>query len=451
MSNNMRQARIILLVCGCIAAAACSTLGKYKPVEEVSAGLYGNVEGNDASTSIANFSWKEVFKDPALQDCINIALENNFDLKIAGEHIKQAEAQLTGAKLAYIPTLGVAPFDAMTFSGNRLGNFSNNFDINVTSSWQLNIFRLINNQKAAEATLEQMKDYRQAVQSQIIATVANTYYSLLMLDSQLLTSMGMQKDWKESVDIVIALKEAGLADQVAVSQYEANLNSINITVANLSDQIALAENAMNLLLAREPGTVIPRGNLINQEVPEKIIAGVPALMLTLRPDVRAAQRDLELAHYAKRGALLDFFPLLSIKGEGTILTPLIDVAASLSAPILTAGKNRAAYKAAESKQRETKLAFSQTLYQAGKEVNDAFLEYENCCRLKDEYYNRAVSLDRARQDTEYLMRNSLDKTYLDVLYANTNFLEAMLNTIANRTLMLQSVVNIYTALGGGAI
>jgi len=447
----MRQARIIFLACGCLAAAACSTLGKYQPVEEVSSTLYGGVPGSDQAQGIANFSWKEIFTDPSLQDCINISLENNLDLKMAGEHIKQAEAQLLGAKLAYIPTLSITPYDEAIFSGDKLGKASNTFDFNVSSSWQLNIFRLINNQKAAQATVEQMKDYRQAVQSQLIASVANTYYSLLMLDSQLLTAKGMQADWKESVEVVLALKEAGLADQVAVSQYEANLNNINITVSNLVDQILVTENAMNLLLGREPGIDIPRGILIAQKVPENIVSGVPALMLTLRPDVRAAQRDLELAHYAKRGALLDFFPLLSIKGEGTILNPLVDVAASLTAPILTAGKNMAAYKAAKSKQEETKLAFTKTLLEAGNEVNDAFLEYENSVRLMDEYYGRARSLDRARHDTEYLMRNSLDKTYLDVLYANTNFLDAMLNAIANRTRMLQSIVVLYASLGGGAI
>jgi len=451
MSNNMRQARIIFLFCGCLAAAACSTLGKYKPVEEVSPSLYGNIPAEDAQQSIANFSWKEIFKDPALQNCIGIALEQNLDLKIATERINQAQAQLTGAKLAYIPTLSITPFDEAVFSGDKLGKATNTFDFNISSSWQLDIFRLINNQKSAQASVEQMKDYRQAVQAQLIASVANTYYSLLMLDSQLITSKGMQADWKESVDVVLALKDAGLADQVAVSQYEANLNNINITVSNLIDKILLTENAMNLLLGREPGNIIPRGLLIAQTVPEQITTGVPAMMLTLRPDVRAAERDLELAHYAKRGALLNFFPLLSIKGEGTILTPLVDVAASLTAPILSAGKNMAAYKAAKSQQEQTKLAFTKTLLEAGKEVNDAFLEYENSVKLMDEYYGRAMSLDRARRDTEYLMRNSLDKTYLDVLYANTNFLEAMLNAIANRTLMLQSVVDLYVALGGGAI
>lgn len=447
----MRTYKIIITSCVCIAAVSCASLGKYQPVEDVSGTLYGNVAGADASEGLANFTWQEIFTDPILQSHINTALENNLDLQIAGEHIAQAEAQLTGAKLAYVPTLGLSGADKASFSGSGLSTSTNAYGVSATSTWQLSIFRLINNQKSAQASVEQMRDYRQAVQSMVIASVANTYYSLLMLDSQLETSKGMQDSWKESVETVIALKEAGLADQVAVSQYEANLNSINITVTSLESQIVTVQNVMNLLLAKDPDTYVERGSLKEQTIPANISAGVPALMLTLRPDVRAAQRDLELAHYAKRGAILNYFPSISLSGDASLLSPLVNVAASITAPILNAGKNRAALETAQSKQRETKLAFTQTLLEAGKEVNDAFYSYDFSRKMADDYYQRALALDQARQDTEYLMRNSLDKTYLDVLYANTNFLEAKLNAIANHTQMLQAVANLYSALGGGAI
>lgn len=437
--------------CCCAAVASCASLGKYQPVEEVSATIYGNTPGADASEGLANFKWQEVFTDPILQGHINTALQNNLDLKIAEEHVAQAQAQLTGAKLAYIPTLGLSGADKATFSGDNLSNGSNAYGVTANSTWQLSIFRLINNQKSAQASVEQMRDYRQAVQAMVIANVANTYYTLMMLDSQLETSKGMQKAWEESVETVLALKAAGLADQVAVSQYEANLNSINITVTSLESQILATQNVFNLLLAVENDTYVQRGKLVDQTVPSNLNAGVPAQMLTLRPDVRAAQRDLELAHYAKRGATLNYFPSISISGDVSLLTPLVNIAASLTAPILNAGRNRAALETAESKQRETKLAFTQTLLEAGKEVNDAYFTYDACKKMSADYYQRAVALDQARQDTEYLMRNSLDKTYLDVLYANTNFLEAKLNAIANQAKMLQAVVSLYTSLGGGAI
>lgn len=446
----MKKIQIIIMSFVCLAAASCASLGKYQRVEELNSTAYGNVAGTEDSEGLANFTWQEMFPDPILRSLIDTALANNLDLKMAQEHIIQAEAELTAAKMSYIPTLNVAPNNTLT-AGNGLSKVNSNWEITAKSTWQLSIFRLINNQKSAQASVEQMRDYRQAVQAEVIASVANTYYTIMMLDSQIATAKEMQESWKESVETVIALKEAGLADQVAVSQYEANLNSINITVVSLTGQLAGAINAMDLLLAWEPETMIPRGKLIDQMIPEKISAGVPSQMLTLRPDVRAAQRDLELAHYAKRGAILNYFPTLTINGEAALLAPLANIASSLTLPILNTGKNYAALKKTESQQREIELNFTQTILEAGKEVNDAYFQFNDYRSMAADYMARAQSLDQARKDTEYLMRNSLDKTYLDVLYANTNFLEAKLNAIANQANMLQTVVTLYTALGGGAI
>lgn len=448
----MRTINTLISACTIIACvSSCASLGKYQHVDTVSDTLYGNVAGANESTGIANFSWQEIFTDPAMQSLIGEALAANLDLKIAEEHIAQAKAQLTGAKLAYIPTLGISAAADGSLSGSGLKDKNSGYGLAANASWQLNIFRLINNQKAAQATVEQMRDYQQAVQAGIVSSVADTYYSLLMLDAQLLTAKDMQTTWKESVSTVVALKEAGLADQVAVSQYEANLSNINLTVSTLEGQILTAENAMNLLLAKEPGNKIVRGTLASQNVPDRISAGVPAQMLTLRPDVKAAELELELAHYAKRGAILDYFPNLTLSGSVDPLSPLMGIAASLTAPILAAGQHRANLEAAASRQNEAKLSFTKTLLEAGKEVNDAFNDFNIAGKMADDHYARVLSLDQARKDTEYLMRNSLDKTYLDVLYANTNYLEAKLNAIANQTKRLQAVVNIYTALGGGYI
>lgn len=451
MSNNMKHIELIALSCVCMAVASCSALGKYQPVGQVSDTLYGEVVGSRDTTGLAAFSWEEMFTDPILQGHIRCALENNLDLQVAGEHIAQAEAQLTGTKLAFIPTLGVTPGAQAAFSGNGLKDSAANFGVAATSSWQLSIFRLINNKKAAEVTASQMEDYRQAVRSKVIASVANTYIALLMLDSQLETVKDMQTSWMASVETVIALKDAGAADQVAVSQYQANLNAINITLMTLEKNIVSTENAMNLLLARESGCAVERGRLEEQTVPESISTGVPVLMLTLRPDIRAAQKDMELAHYATRGAVLNYFPSLSINGDAALLSPLVSIAANLTAPILNAGRNVAALREAESRQRETKLVFTRTLLEAGKEVNDACLAYTSCRKMADDHRARVLALNQAREDTEYLMLNSLEKTYLDVLYANTNYLEAKMTAISNEAQMLQSVVTLYEALGGGSI
>lgn len=444
-----------------LVAASCASLGKYKDTTEVSDSLYGNVGTSDVEVSLGELQWQDVFTDPCLKNLIDTALVRNISLKVAGEHICQAEAQLTAAKLAYIPTLGITPTFTKSVSGDKFGNSAYDYNLNASASWQLDIFRMINNQKSAQVTVEQMEDYRQAVHSQLVAGVANAYFTILMLDSQLETSISIQKTWEQSLEIAKALKEAGLADQVAVSQYEANLENIKITVKNLENQIVLAENAMCTLLSCEPGREIVRGRLADQAIPDKLAPGVPVKMLALRPDVRAAQKEMEIAHYMTRGALLNFFPTLSINGSiglvnpatGAIspMTQLAAVGAGIVAPILSAGKNKAALAAAQSNQREVKLNFENTLLNAGVEVNDAYNNYYTFDRLVENYNSLVSSLEQACKDTEYLMRNSLDKTYLDVLFAYSNYFEAELGAIANQAQKMQALVSMYTALGGGSI
>ena len=446
----------------CSVLVACSALGKYKPQTEVSPTLYGVSESTD-TVSIGDFRWQEMFTDPILQEYINVALENNLDLKAAQEHIKQAEAQLLGAKLAYIPTLGITPTFNANFGGEgySMGSTSFNYNLNVSSTWQLNFVRLTNNVRMGKASVQQMEDYRQAVLSQLIAAVANNYYTLLMLDSQLKTEKQMLDSWNESVDMIKYMKECGMADQVAVSQYTANYDQMMISVMELQKQIVLCENSLSVLLGSEVKHGFSRGELLSQTLPSRIALGVPVRMLALRPDVRAAQREMELAFYTTKDALLNFFPLLSINGSIGLVNPasgaispmslLSGVGASLVAPVLNAGRNIAAYRAAQSRQRESRINFDNTLLLAGKEVNDAYCDYNARVGMSESYKSRVESLQKAYDDTEYLMRNSFDKTYLDVLYAQTSFLDAKLKLIENHARKMQAVVTLYSALGGGTI
>jgi len=450
----------LLILCLCVlTAASCSTLGKYKPETKVSDNIWGSqVAATDSASNIALLGWKEVFQDTCLQNLIDLALLRNLDLQAAMEHVRQAEAQLTGAKLAYVPTLCITPNFTAAFSGDGLSTIGYDYAIPATSTWQLSIFRLTNNLKSAKANVARSEDYYAAARTKLIASVANTYYTILMLDAQLKTSRGILIAWEKSVETVKALMDAGLADQVAVSQYTANYEDIKINIASLENQLNKTENAMCLLLSEEPDFVIARGDINGQTIPERIEPGVPVQMLALRPDVRAAQRDMELAHYATRGALLNFFPALSINGSFGLVDPgtgaispmslLGNVGASLTAPILNAGKNRSEYRSAQSRQRESRLIFDKTLLAAGSEVNDAYTQFRACQKMAASYSVRVAALDKARQDTEYLMTNSLDKTYLDVLYAYTGFFNAKLQLIANQALEYQSLVSIYTSLGG---
>lgn len=458
----MKVRNIILLVGLCAALCSCAALGRYEKETAVSPKLYGDAALSEEGMNIANFRWQEVFKDPILQEYIDTAIANNHDYRAAVERIRQAEAQLLGAKLGYTPSLSVPPTINKSFSGtDGFDDVSYGYDVSATSSWQLDIFSKTNNLKSAKASLEQMEDYRQAALSSLIASVAKNYYSLIMLDAQLEAASVMLSNWAESVDAIKILKDCGEADQVAVSQYEANYDNIKIKYQGLQQQIIVTENAMSILLGKEIQRGLKRSALDDQEFDIDIKIGVPVQMLALRPDVRAAERDMEKAFYAKKGALLNFFPKLTLNGSIGMVNPatgamspitlLANVGAGLVAPIFSSGRNISAYRTAESKQREARLMFDKKLLTAGKEVNDALSEFNMRLEMTKNYATRVASLQKAFEDTEYLLRNSLDKTYLDVLYANTNYFNAKLEAIENISKMYQAGVSLYVALGGGTI
>lgn len=452
------KSKNILIMASVLLAVACAPLGKYKDETKVSEDLYGRgVELSDSS--MARLGWKEVFTDPLLQMLIQTALDNNYDMKIAYEHIRQAEAALTGAKMGYVPNLSIAPAGGYSWSGVSGGSGAWNYNVAASFSWQLDIFTIEAKKKNAKATVEQTKDLYQATRVALIASVASGYYTLLMLDTELRTSEEMLEVWKKSVEAIHALKREGFADEVAVSQYEATYEKLCATAAKLRQQITVTENALSLMLG-STCTDLARSTLWMQSIPDRLEVGIPIQMLTYRPDVRASQRAVEAAFYSTKEAWLNFFPKLTIDGTAALtnvvsgaivpMTFLGDLGASLVAPVLNRGLNKAKLRTAESKQREARLNLDYTLLLAGSEVNDAMASIKGN-REKFVHYSAQIrSLVKARDDTELLMNNSQDKTYLDVLAAHNALIEAEFNGIETYANGLIGVVNLYSALGGGS-
>jgi len=436
---------------------ACAPLGKYVADNNVPDDLYGQGVQTNGETNIASLKWQEMFTDSELQGLITKALDNNKDLMIAFEHVNQAQASLLGAKMAYVPNLSIAPQGG--FSTSPSTNLWS-YDLRANFSWEIDIFgRLANRKKSAEAVLEMTEDERQAVRVGLISNVARTYYNLLMLDDKYSITSEMLNTWKESVNAIHLLMREGFADEVAVSQYEATYANLQATAATLENEIRLNENTLSLLLG-ETCTSHSRSQLKDQTLPNEVSVGIPVQMLTFRPDVKAAQRNVEAAFYTTKDAWLNFYPTLSLTG-GASLTNLVsgaivpisflgNLGAGLVAPVLNAGRNKANLKIAESKQNEARINFDKTLLNAGKEVNDAIVTLISL-RESAQYYEQQVkSLTKARKDTELLMKNSQNKTYLDVLTAHNALIEASFNRSSNKANALQALVNLYTALGGGS-
>ena len=452
--------QIILSTVAALALSSCGIYTQYKPVTEVPENLYGEEVGAvDTLDHIGNLSWREVFTDPQLQKLIEQGLQNNTDLQSAQWRVKEAEATLLSAKLAYLPSFALAPQG--TASSFDKGKATQTYTLPVTASWEVDIFgRIRNAKRQAKALLEQSRDYKQAVRAQLIAGIANTYYTLLMLDAQLDISMRTEKSWKETVDATRALMDAGLANEAAVSQMEATYYTVCTSVLDLKEQVNQVENSLSLLLAETPHA-IERADAWTRPygVEERFSVGIPVQMLANRPDVRSAERSLEAAFYATNQARSAFYPSIVLSGSAgwtnsagsMIVNPgkfIATAVASLTQPLFNKGANIAQLKIAKAQQEEAKLVFEQTLLNAGTEVNEALVQYQTA-REKSAYYDKQInSLHKALESTSLLMQHG-NTTYLEVLTAQQTLLNAELNQVANRFTEIQGVINLYQALGGG--
>ncbi|MCD8236430.1 MAG: TolC family protein [Prevotellaceae bacterium] len=458
----------IMPIIATVLFSSCGIYTKYQPETSVADDLYGDkqhlsqAEGvqmaseAEDTNSLGYMDWHELFTDPKLQALIEQALQNNTDYLTAQLRVEEAEASLLAAKLTYLPSFAFTPSGTVSsFDGNKA---TQTYSIPITASWELDAFGKIRNAKMqSKAVLAQNKDYQQAVRTQLISGVANIYYTLLMLDEQLSISQQTADAWKETVASTRALMEAGMANEAAVSQMEAAYYNVQTSVLSLKEQINQTENSLALLLAETPRKY-ERGTLAAQKFPNNFTVGVPVEMLSCRPDVRMAERALERAFYTTNAARSAFYPNITLSGSAgwtnsadMIINPgkfLASAVASLTQPLFAQGKLTAQLKIAKAQQEEASLSFQQTLLKAGSEVNDALMAYQTSRDKKVMIEKQVESLQTALYSTELLMEHGTT-TYLDVLTARQSLLSAQLSQTANRVTEIQSIITLYSALGGG--
>lgn len=449
---------IFILAVVCTLLSSCGIYSKYKPVSSVPDNLYGEDIVAEDSVGLGTMDWRDLFTDPHLQDLIERGLQNNTDYLSAGLRVKEAEATLLSAKLAYLPSFAFAPQGTVSSFDSQKADQT--YSVPVTASWEIDIFgKLRNAKRQSKALYVQSLDYKQAVRTQVIAGVVNTYYTLLMLDAQLGISEQTMSSWKETVDATRALMNAGMADEAAVSQMEAAYYSVCISVLDLKEQINQVENTMSLLLAETPHAV-ERGKLDAQNIPTGFSTGIPVQLLSNRPDVRAAERSLEQAFYATNQARSAFYPSIILNGSAgwtnsagsMIVNPgkfLASAVGSLTQPLFARGQLIGQLKIAKAQQEEARLSFQQTLLQAGSEVNDALTQYQTARNKSELYEKQVASLQTAYKSTSLLMQHG-NTTYLEVLTAQQSLLSAKLSQVANRTTEIQGIISLYQALGGNS-
>jgi NodT family efflux transporter outer membrane factor (OMF) lipoprotein len=426
------------------------------------ANLYRNTETDSIflvadSVSLGELPWRELFADTLLQNLIEQGLDANIDLQTALLRIEQAEASLSSSRLAYTPNLS---FSANGTLSNSNGNTIKSYETPLSASWQIPLFGgLRNTKKGAKTTLEQSHAYKQAVQTQLIAAIANSYYSLLMLDKQLNITEETIESWGESVETMRALKDVGMTNEASITQSEANYYSLKTTYADLKKATRETENSLSLILG-QPAQAIERGEWKMTQLPEQISTGVPIKMLANRPDVKQAEMALATTFYNTNVARSAFYPNISISasagwtnGAGfSIVNPgeLVSKAvASLTAPIFNNGKNKANLRIAKAEQEVALLSFKQSLLNAGAEVSDALFQYSTAIQKQKDRSKQLHALEQSVTYTSELFSLS-SSTYLEVLTAQQGLLSAQLSETSDWFEQVQSVINLYQALGGGS-
>lgn len=413
-------------------------------------------------TAYGNQPWALVFTDPTLAALINQALENNNNLENAKLNVDIAQARLQGAKLAFLPSVALAPQGGKSwFGGNRLDWRGNDwtYTIPLSVSWEADIFgRLLNSKRGAKAALLQSQDYQRATRSQIIASVAATYYTISALESQLQLSRNTATLWSESIEVMKNLKLAGRVTEAAVVQSTAQYYSILANITDLEVNLRSAYNTLSLLLNEMP----QQHNVPAQHaafMPEIVREGVPMVELASRPDVKAAEHALETAFYNTNIARAAFYPNLTISATGgftnslgtTVLNPgewILNLAGQLVAPIFSRGQNQANLKSAKAQQQQALNNFEYSVMNAASEVSNAMVTYTKATEKQELLAKQTENLAKSVDYTQELLKFGTG-TYLEVLTAQQNLLASQVAEITCRLTRERALINLYQSLGGG--
>lgn len=469
MNRNYIKGIVLLGVVLSMGLSSCQLVNKYKTPELDTAGLYRDLETQD-TTTVANIPWKQYFADPYLQGLIEEGIANNYDLQIAVERIKQAEAASFMAKAAYFPSVALAGqvqhnrWSADKATGDNkdvLGYDSNQYSLGLAATWEIDLWGKLNRQARAKyADLLSTKAYRDLIQTTLVANIANAYYSLLTLDEQLKVTKETITLLEKSCETMDALWQSGSLTRAAVSQSKSLLHNTQISVSTIESQIYELENTICLMLGRKGG-YISRSNISDQSVPQELHYGVPAQMLAKRPDVLQAEYSFRSAFELTNAARASFYPSITLStgsmvGYGAaslskFFRPenlFASIIGGITQPLFAKGQLLANLKASKAGEKAALLTFEKTVLSASNEVANIMFAFESSLKKNEFRTEQVNALIQAVEDTQELLLSG-KANYTEVLTAQQNLLQAQLGQTSDKLEQLKSSVNLYRALGGG--
>ncbi len=429
------------------------------PAGAVNADLYRKAISSDTS-NIADIPWQKLFSDTILLSLVQQGISNNPDLTIAITRIKTAAANVRQSSLALLPSVNANAGAAFQRVPATQFGTPEAYQVYANSSWEADVWgKLSSAKKAALASLLQSEAYKRAVQTQLVADIATSYYSLLAYDAQLKITQQTVENRKQEVETIKALKEANVVTGAAVVQSAANRYSVEITIPDLKQNIRETENNLSILLGKNPDTIV-RSNLSMQTIDTTLAAGVPLQLLANRPDVQEAEHQLRNSFELVNVARAYFYPSFSITAaagfSGTALSKLLlpasffaNIAGGVLQPVLDKGINKQRLAIAQARQEEDLTAFKKTILVAGQEVSNALYSYQASIDKQNLRSQQIANLEKSVEYTKLLLQYSSATNYTDVLTSEQSLLAAQLGSINDRLQQLTAVVNLYRSLGGG--
>ncbi len=424
------------------------------------------------TASIADLEWKQFFTDTTLQSLIGKGIANNYDLQIALKNVAASQEKLKQAKLLQLPSLNFSVAGQTSHpSDNSLNGISLNsflgqkhiedYNAAFNLSWEADIWGKLRMQKdIALSQYLQTYEAKRVIQTQVVASIAQGYYNLLMLDEQLNIAKNNLKLNDTTLQFTKLQWNGGLATALAVQQAEAQKQSVALLIPQLEQNIALQENALSILTGAMPDTIHRQLLLSDVHFLENLQAGVPAGLISRRPDVRSLELGVRTANAQMGIAQAEMYPSLNITASGGInsfkANNWFEIPASLfgnvlggiTQPIFQRGALKANLAVAKIQREQAVLAFRQSVLNAVGEVSDALVQNN---KLKEQALiasQQTDTLQNAIRNAQLLYKGGL-ANYLEVITVQGNALQAELNLASIRRQQLSAVVDLYRALGGG--
>jgi outer membrane protein, multidrug efflux system len=457
----------LALLCAALVLSGCTMGPNYRrPTVAVPTTYRGAVPDSTPQTETASLGdqkWWDIFQDEQLRTLIRVALQKNYDVRIAASRIMEAKAQLGITRADQFPTLsaGAGIADVRSARSKFLPAFETSTgQVNFSAAWELDFWgKFRRATEAARANLLASEWAREEVVSTLVANVAAAYFQLRALDLQLEISRRTLDSRQESLRLTQILANGGATSLLDVRQAEQLVFTAGAEVPALEQQIEQQENFLSILLGQNPGDISRGQTLTEQQQPPEVPPGLPSALLERRPDIREAEEQLVAANAEIGVARAAYFPDISLSGSGgfqsSALTNLFSgpagawsFGASLAQPIFTGGRLRSGVRLAEAQQRTAMLFYQQSIQGAFRSVSDALVAY----RKTREFRAQQDLLFQSAEDAARLshMRYTGGATgYLEVLTNETNAFSAELGLAQARLNELLALVQLYEALGGG--